>query len=339
VGASILATSCGETLPGSSGSVDAANASADGAADGAPDGAVDADAACATAAAPCNAEPVAFANPQAIAASADAMVWLEGDTVFALGAGAPVAVMKPLNSGSSTGFLTIQGVTVLTTQGSGVNRCNTNMPCISGGPAASMYALSNTGPIAADAVELFAAERGGQRRLARCELTMSCGDSPQVAAYLPDIATRVALTPSLVLVGLADKTLRAYLRSDRQEAGVASPPPLVTVGDLRGLAAAGDDIYWTDGASRTIFRCRAESCATSTEPVLDQRAFPQEIAIANGKAYWVETDADAVLRCTLPSCADSTTIIAKVAKPNRLAFGDRIYVSSETVQRIYAIAP
>lgn len=344
VGTSAIAavTSCGESLPSPDEPVDASTdgSSDDAAGDVVPEVGL-ADAGCATLTAPCNAEEIAAASASAIAASASALVWLEGDTVFALNPnGLPIAVMKPISGGASTGFLAISGVTALMTQGSGVNRCRTDAPCLAdGGPSigAPIFSLVDTGPVAADNADIFVAERGGQRRLALCGLAQSCNDNPQVVAYLPFAATRLVLTTAFVLLGFTDKTLRAYPRSDRQDAGVAAPAPFATAADLRGLAASGLSVYWTDGAGGTITRCDVATCAASTQVLLTNRAFPRSIALSNGKAYWVETDADAVLRCTLPACSDAT-VIAKVARPNDLAVGDRIYVTTE-MQRIYAIAP
>jgi hypothetical protein len=205
-------------------------------------------------------------------------------------------------------------------------------------PSTPIYMLAEAGPIVADATDMFVADRGGTRKLATCGLTLGCADSPAVLAYLPAAATRITLTSSFVVVALADKTLRAYLRSDRLDGGAPAPAPLATVGDLRGLAGDGPDLYWTDGAAGTVVRCRANDCAATMTTLQSGRHLPRAIAIAAGKAYWVETDDDAVVRCTLPACGDATTI-ARVSRPTDLALGNLVYVASDTTQRIYAIEP
>lgn len=346
VGASALAAtaSCGESLPVTQDAIDASTDEAsliDATSDDAGEGG-GGDAGCADAAAPCNVTEVATATPRAIAAGVAATIWLEGEIVYALNpTGAPIPIMSSISGGAATGFLAIHSTTALMTQGSGVNRCNTDMPCLAdGGPpiGAPMFDLGDTGPVATDGADIFAAERAEPRRLATCGLTQSCGDDFQVVTYLPAAATRLTLTTGHVVLGFTDRTLRAYPRSLREDGGVAAPPALATVDDLRGLASDGPDIYWTDGLAGTIATCAVATCTTSTKVLLTGRAFPRSIAVSNGKAYWLETDADSVVRCTLPACTDAT-ILAKVPRPKDLGVGNRIYVTSETMQRIYAIDP
>lgn len=346
VGASAFAAtaSCGESLPVTQDSIDASIADTS-VVDAKNDDVIDGgggDTGCADAAAPCNVEEVADATPRAIAASSVATVWLDGEIVYALNPnGAPIPIMSSISGGAATGFLAIHAMRALMTQGSGVNRCDVDAPCLAdGGPpiGAPIFNLADTGPVATDGADIFVAERGGSRRLATCGLAQSCGESFDVVTYLPAAATRLVLTSGYVVLGFTDQTLRAYPRSVREDGGVAAPPPLVTLGDLRGLAAAGPDVYWTDGTAGTIATCTVATCASSTKVLLTGRAFPRSIAVANGKAYWVESDADAVVRCTLPACTDAT-MIAKVPRPKELGVGNRIYVTSETVQRIYAIEP
>jgi hypothetical protein len=282
-------------------------------------------------------DEVAAAQPAALAASQAAMVWVEGNTVFMLDPGkAPATLMKPSNGGLATGFLAIDTVTVLMTQASGVRRCPTTATCVSD-PSAPIYGLADPGPIAIADGEMYVVERASSRRLVTCGLTANCDTSPAVVAYLPDVPKELALTTSSAVVALADQTLRAYLRAGRLDAGALQPPALATLVDVRGLAADGPDVYWADGAGGTIGRCNVDSCAASKQDLLTQRAYPRALAVSGSALYWVETNADAVLRCSLPVCSDPT-VIARVLRPTDLAVGDRVYVASDTEQKIYATA-
>ena len=331
-----IVAACGETLPVAPESPDAA---VDAGMDSEPDVGVDVDvvdAGCTTA--PCNVVELVTASPRAIAASPDGLIWLVADEVFTTDpSGAPIALMGPNAGGSATGFLAMHATTALMTQGSGVNRCNKTTPCpqAGGGPQSPIFGLTEAGPVAADASEMFVADRAGTRRLATCGLALGCADTPAVVTYLHDIATRMTLTSSFVVIAFADKTLRAYARSDRLEAGAPPAAQLAFVGDLRGLAGAGLDVYWTDGLAGVVKRCRINDCASTTKTVLENRANPRAIAVSGSQAYWVETDGDAVFRCALPDCSNATAI-ARVARPIDLALGDRVYVTTESAQRIYA---
>lgn len=322
--AAAMATSCGETLP-------AAEEVRDAAAEMQAD--APSDSGCTL---PCNAEVVATARPAAIAASGAAMVWLQNANVFLLDPGnAPVTLMEPPNG--TTGYLAIDDVTVLMTEPNGVRRCPTTGGCDAKDPSSPIYQLSETGPVAAGGGEIFVTERAGARRLVTCGLGSNCNTSPTVVAYLPDVANKLALTTSFAVVGLGDQTIRAYLRAGRPDGGAPQPTPLATVVDLRGLASDGTFVYWSDGVGGTIGGCDVGSCAATTTEIASMRATPRALAVSAGKLYWVETNSDFVLRCALPACAD-LTVIARVSRPTDLAVGDRVYVASETEQKIYATA-
>jgi hypothetical protein len=329
--AAAMAMSCGDTLPAIADAPDAAvEASADAVVDAAIDVEADVDAGCTSP--PCNVEEIANARPAAMAASTSAMVWVEGNTVSLLDPGKPpVALMMPING--ATGFLAIETVTVIMTEPTGVRRCPTTGGCNASDPSAPIYGLSDPGPIGIVDGEIFVAERGSAHRVATCGLTANCGDTPAVVAYLPAVPKEIAFTPSSVVVGLADQTIRAYPRAGRPDAGASPPAELVKVGDLRGLAASGAEIYWADGPNGTIGRCTVESCTATS--VVTGRAFPSAVAASAGKLYWIETNADSVFRCTLPACGDVTRI-ARVLQPSDLAVGDRVYIASATEQKIYA---
>jgi hypothetical protein len=334
--AATVAVACGETLPQAEESRDAGvDASPDVVdASDAPDTGDEGDAACTSA--PCNVEEVAAAKPLAIAASTNAMVWLENAIVYQLvPEKAPIALMTPPNG--ATGHLAIDDVTVLMTEATGVRRCPTTGGCDALDPSVPIYQLSDAGPIAAGGGEMFVGERSGARRLVRCGLGMNCGTSPDVVAYLPEAPGKLALTTSSVVVALGDFTIRAYLRAGRLDGGVPPPTPLATVVDLRGLASSGAFVYWADGVGGTIGGCNADDCENTKTPLASGRAFPRALAVSTNKLYWAETNADAVLRCTLPACSD-VTVIAKVTQPTDLAVGDRVYVTSEVEQKIYATA-
>jgi hypothetical protein len=200
-----------------------------------------------------------------------------------------------------------------------------------------IYQLSAAGPVAAGGGVMFVAERSGARRLVSCGLDVNCDTSPDVVAYLPDEPRELALTSSSAVVGLADQTIRAYPRTGRPDAAAPQPAALAQLVDLRGIACDGPDVYWADGVGRTIGHCLVDSCATTKSDLATQRAFPRAVAVSLGKLYWIETDADAVVRCTLPACKD-ITVIARVSRPRDLTIGDRLYVASDTVQKIYATA-
>jgi hypothetical protein len=253
--AATVAVACGETLPQAEEPRDAGvDASPDVVdASDAPDTGDEGDAACTSA--PCNVEEVAAAKPLAIAASTNAMVWLENAIVYQLvPEKAPIALMTPPNG--ATGHLAIDDVTVLMTEATGVRRCPTTGGCDALDPSVPIYQLSDAGPIAAGGGEMFVGERSGARRLVRCGLGMNCGTSPDVVAYLPEAPGKLALTTSSVVVALGDFTIRAYLRAGRLDGGVPPPTPLATVVDLRGLASSGAFVYWADGVGGTIGGCR-----------------------------------------------------------------------------------
>jgi len=126
--------------------------------------------------------------------------------------------------------------------------------------------------------------------------------------------------------------VRAWLRSSRD---VDVGPPLTTVNDLTGLTADGSTLYWSDGAAGAIARCSLSSCAP--ESVLTQRMYPRAVTVVGSSLYWIETDAGAIFRCTLPACSDPT-VLGQVKQPIDMAVGDRVYVVSDSDQKIYAAA-
>lgn len=287
---------------------------------------------------PCGVQEVTTVVPNAIAASATAFVWFEQGTVKTPDpdGGAPLTVGSV--SGTPTGFLALEGTTVFFTQSSGPRRCVVGAPCDS--PGAPIFGFGDTGPIAVGAGDLFAADRAGKRPLGHCASGSTCGEGYALVALLPARAARAALTTTHLILAFEDQTIRAYARSTREpldagtDAGFAPvPAALVSGADVRGLAGAGADFYWTDGAAGTLSRCTPGGCTSA--PLLSGRAFPRAVAAHSGKLYWVETNADAVLRCTAPTCADPT-VVARVGEPVDLAVGDRVYVVSNADQKIYA---
>lgn len=348
-----IVMACGETLP----VADDPPVGPDGGSDGGDvavvdatvDAALDADAGCT--APPCNAEEVVTANPSAIAASTSGLAWVEGDAVSLKRPGQPAVVhMDPTVSPGATGFLAMDTTFVVMSQPSGVRRCPINTTCVTN-PSAPFYEVKNVGPLAIVDAELWAAEREEARRLVTCGVSGGCGTAPDVVAYLPGDARQLALTSTHVIVGFADHTIRAWPRAGRPDGGAPdagasdggtdggalAPPPLASLGDLRGLAATATEVYWADGTAGTIGRCTVTACAATKDNLLTQRAFPRALAVFGAKLYWVETNANAVLRCTLPACMDAT-VIANVLEPTALAVGDRVYVASAAEQKVYATA-
>jgi hypothetical protein len=338
VGASATATmvSCGEELPFAEGADAAVDAIVDVAVETSPESSVeDADAGCT--AAPCNVDEVAIAMPATIAASINAAVWVDGNAVMKLEPGkGPITQMTPETGGIPSGYVTVDSSLVLMTNANGVKRCPINAVCGTN-PSNPIYGLGDPGPIAIGSSEMYTAERASALRVVTCGLTANCDNAPPVVAHLPAPANRLVLTTSSVVVGLTDQTVRAYLRTSRLEAGAPSPAPLVTLTDLRGLATDGPDVYWADGTGGAIGTCNADSCPATKRVLLSQRAYPRAVAVSAGGLYWVETNANAVFRCSLPDCEDPT-VIARVSRPSDLALGDRVYVVSDTEQRIYATA-
>jgi hypothetical protein len=340
VGASAIASSvsCGEELPFAAASDAAVDVGDDVTSDAAPEATsidADADAECTTA--PCNVDEVAIGAPTMIAASINVLVWVTGAAVLKLEPGkGPITQMTPETGGIPSGYVTADPSLVLMTNANGVKRCPINTVCGTN-PSNPIYGLSDPGPIAIGGSEMYTAERASTFRVVTCGLTTNCDNSPSVVAYLPAAASRLALTTSSVVVGLADQTVRAYVRTSRLEAGAPVPAPLATVTDLRGLATDGPDVYWADGIGGAIGTCNVDSCAATKRALVSQRAYPRSVAVNAGGLYWVETNANAVLRCSLPDCKDAT-VIARVSRPSDLALGDRVYVVSESEQKIYATA-
>ena len=279
---------------------------------------------------------IAVAQPRAMAASSAAMIWLQDDSVYAhVPNGSQGLVMKAFNNAPASGFLALESSTAVMDQAGGVSRCTTQPPC-NNNVSAPIYGLEDAGPLGVLDGEIYVAERGGSRRLMTCGIAQSCGTNAPSLALLPAVATRMALGSTYVVLALEDKSLIAYPRAARLDAGVTAPVTLASVFDLRGLAVDGKEAYWTDGAAGTIARCAVDACASTTVVIAGQRAFPRAIAVAAGTAYWVETDGDSVWRCSVPACTDVSRV-ARVMRPVDLAIGDRVYVASAGTQKIYAV--